>query len=99
VRPRTAYRRRTALAPRGEPRTGLNPAARAPARACPTSARGIAVCQNLPRTTIVLPEGVQQHGTPLPSIQAHILALLDLPADRYTRLASPPPKPLALLRE
>jgi transposase len=95
----TEYRLRTALQQRGETLAGLNPAARSQATSCPTTERVIAVFQNLTRTTVALAEAVHLHVTPLTPLQEHILALLQLPADLYTRLASPLPKPLTHLRE
>ena len=95
----TEYRLRTALQQRGEMLAGLNPASRAQATACPTTERVIAAFQNLTRTTVALPQAVHQHVTPLSAVHTHVLALLDLPADLYTRLASPTPKPLVHLRE
>jgi transposase len=95
----TEYRLRTALAQRGEALAGLNPAARAQATACPTTERVIAAFQNLTRTTVVLPQAVHHHVTPLNATQTHVLTLLDLPTDLYAPLASPAPKPLVHLRE
>ena len=87
------------MAQRGETLAGLNPASRAQATASPTTERVIAAFQNLTRTTVALPQAVQHHVTPLSAAHTHVLALLGLPADLYTRLASPTPKPLAHLRE
>jgi hypothetical protein len=95
----TEYRLRTALARRGETLAGLNPASRAQATTSPTTERVIAAFQNLTRTTVALPQAVHHHVTPLSALQTHVLALLDLPTDLYTRLASPAPKPLLHLRE
>ncbi len=95
----TEYRRRTALQQRGDTLAGLNPASRSQPTQRPTTARVIAAFQHLTRTVVVLPDAVHHHVTPLTPTQEHVLALLRLPADRYARLASPVPKPLAHLRE
>jgi len=59
----------------------------------------IAVFQNITRTALALPGTTLAHVTPLTPVQVHIIALLNLPADLYDRLASPAPQPLAHLRE
>lgn len=95
----TEYRLRTALQRRGEALAGLNPASRAQTTSRPTTERVVAAFQNITRTAIALPGTTLTHVTPLTPVQAHILALLDLPADLYDRLAAPAPQPLAHLRE
>ncbi len=95
----TEYRLRTALQQRGETLAGLNPASRAQTTTRPTTERVIAVFQNITRTALALPGATLTHVTPLTPVQEHIIALLDLPADLYARLASPAPQPLAHLRE
>jgi transposase len=95
----TEYRLRTALQQRGETLAGLNPAARRQTTQHPTTERVIAAFQHLTRTAVTLADGRLHHVTPLTPTQAHILALLQLPADLYARLASPSPKPLLHLRE
>jgi len=95
----TEYRLRTVLRQQGETLTGLNPASRTQTTARPTTERVIAAFQNITRTTITLPGTVLSHVTPLTPLQERIIALLDLPADLYARLAAPLPQPLAHLRE
>jgi transposase len=95
----TEYRLRTALQQRGDTLAGLNPASRSQTTPHPTTERVIAAFQYLTRTVVALPDAVHHHVTPLTPSQEHILALLQLPADLYARLASPTPKPLAHLRE
>ena len=95
----TAYRLRTALQQRGEALAGRNPASRSQTTRCPTTERVIAAFQPLTRTVVVLPDAVHHHVTPLTPTQEYVLALLQLPADLYARLASPVPKPLPHLRE
>jgi transposase len=95
----TEYRLRTALQQRGETLAGLNPASRSQMTQHPTTERVIAAFQHLTRTAVTLADGRLHHVTPLTPTQAHILALLQLPADPYARLASPSPKPLLNLRE
>ena len=84
---------------RGETIAGLNPASRGQATQRPTTERVIAAFQHLTRTAVTLPEALHHHVTPLTPPQERILALLQLPADLYARLAAPAPKPLAHLRE
>ncbi len=95
----TEYRLRTALQQHDEALAGLNPASRNQTTRCPTTERVIAAFQHLTRTVVVLPDVVHHHVTPLTPTQEHILALLQLPADLYARLAAPVPKPLTHLRE
>jgi transposase len=95
----TEYRLRTALHQRGETLAGLNPAVPSQTTQRPTTERVLAIFQHITRTAVVLPERVYQHVTPLTPLQDHILALLHLPADLYTRLAPPAPQPLLHLRE
>ncbi len=95
----TEYRLRPALRQRGETLAALNPASRAQTTLRPTTARVIAVFQNSTRTALALPGTTLAHVTPLTPVQVHIIALRDLPADLYDRLASPAPQPLAHLRE
>lgn len=95
----TEYRLRTALQRRGEALAGLNPASRAQTTTRPTTERVVAAFQNITRTAIALPGTTLAHVTPLTPVQAHIIALLELPADLYDRLATPAPQPLTHLRE
>jgi transposase len=95
----TEYRLRTALQQRGETLAGLNPASRCQTTQRPTTERVIAAFQHLTRTAVALADGRLHHVTPLTPTQEHILALLQLPPDLYSRLASPSPKPLLHLRE
>jgi len=95
----TEQRLRSALVERGQTLTGLNPASRTQATQRPTTERVIAAFQHLTRTAVTLPDAHYHHVTPLTPLQEHILALLQLPADLYARLASPAPKPLIHLRE
>ncbi len=95
----TEHRLRATLQQRGEHLAGLNPASRRQATQRPTTERVIAAFQYLTRSTVALPDAVHYHVTPLTPLQDQILALLQLPADLYARLASPAPKPLTHLRE
>jgi transposase len=95
----TEYRLRCALSERKEELVGLNPASRAQASARPTTERVIAAFGNL-TLTILEAEGVEhRHVTALNATQQHILALLNLPADLYARLATTPLNSLQHLRE
>ncbi|GAC1432571.1 MAG: hypothetical protein NVSMB65_06230 [Chloroflexota bacterium] len=84
---------------RGETLTGLNPASRSQATAQPTTERVLAAFQNITRTALTRAAKAHHHVTPLTPLQEHVLALLGLPPDLYTRLALAPPKPLAHVRE
>jgi transposase len=95
----TEYRLRTALQQRGDTLAGLNPASRTQATPRPTTERVIQVFQNITRTCVTAPDQVLHHVTPLTPTQEHILSLLALPRDLYTRLAAPSPQPLIHLRE
>ncbi len=95
----TEYRLRGALQQRGEALAGLNPASRAQTTQRPTTERIIAAFQNITRTAVALPDTLLYHVTPLTPVQEHVIALLQLPSDLYTRLGVPLPQPLGHLRE
>ena len=84
----TEYRLRRALSERQEELIGLNPASRTQATGLPTTERVIAAFGNL-TLTIIFAEGVEhRHVSPLNVTQQHVLALLNLPANLYERLAT-----------
>lgn len=85
------YRVRQALAAQQTELAGLNPASRSQTTARPTTERLIAAFSELTVTVIRQGELVLRFVTALNCTQAHILRLLDLPADLYSRLASPLP--------
>lgn len=95
----TEYRLRTALAERGEALAGLNPASRAQTTAQPTTERVLAAFANVTLTTIRAAGECFHHVTPLNPTQCHVLALLELPADLYERLAQPASNLVLHLRE
>jgi transposase len=95
----TEYRLRTALAERGEALAGLNPASRAQTTAQPTTERVLAAFANVTLTTIRAAGKCFYHVTPLHPTQRHVLALLELPADLYERLAQPSLNLVLHLRE
>jgi hypothetical protein len=83
----TEYRLRTALAERGEVLAGLSPASRTQTTTQPTTERVLAAFANLTLTSIRVAGECFHHVTPLTPTQQHVLALLELPADLYERLA------------
>ena len=85
----TEYRVRGALAAAQEEVAGLNPASRTQTTARPTTERLIAAFQNLTVTVWAGGGEIHRYVTPLNATQVHILRLLDLPADLYSRLACP----------
>lgn len=94
----TEYRLRTALAQRDEALLGLNPASRAQATRRPTTERILLAFQNI-TLTVIHGTLAQRHVPFLSDTQRHVLELLQLPFDLYSRLATPSPKPLFHLRE
>jgi hypothetical protein len=83
----TEHRLRIALADRHEALAGLNPASRTETTARPTTERVIAAFASITLTTLQTGGERYHHVTPLNTTQRHILALLQLPADLYERLA------------
>jgi transposase len=93
-------RLRGALAERGESLGGLNPANRTERTTRLTTERVLEVFKEVTLTCWRGPGGSWPgHVTPLTRTQQHILALLNLPADLYARLAHGPPNLLYHLRE
>ncbi len=87
----TEFRLRTELQRRHETLVGLNPAVPSQATTRPTTERVLHAFRNLTLTLFVA-DGLQTcFMSDLSPIQQHILALLNLPSDLYTRLASGPP--------
>lgn len=83
----TEHRLRTALADRHEELVGLNPASRTETTSRPTTERVIAAFSSMTLTMIRTGGERDHHVTPLNTTQRHLLALLQLPADLYERLA------------
>jgi transposase len=94
----TEHRLRTALARRDEGLVGLNPASRTQATRRPTTERVLQAFQNM-TLTVIHGQLSQRHVPLLSDTQRHVLELLQLPLDLYSRLATPSPKPLFNLRE
>src|SRR5262249_36276919 len=87
----TEFRLRRALSQTNSHLTGLNPAAPSQATQQPTADRVLAVFQHINLTMIDLAGQRLRHVTALTQTQRQILALLELPADLYDRLAWSPP--------
>jgi transposase len=87
----TEHRLRVALAERQESLAGLNPASPTQATHRPTTERVLALFANITRTTIRTGLVSFHHVSPLSQTQQHVLCLLGLPPDLYTRLAGPLP--------
>jgi len=94
----TEYRLRRALIQRDEVLAGLNPASRAQTTHRPTTERVLQAFHNI-TLTVIHGEPLQRHVPLLSDTQRHILDLLQLPLDLYSRLATLFPKPLFNLRE
>lgn len=94
----TEHRLRTALAQRDEALVGLNPASRTQATQRPTTERVLQAFQNI-TLTVIHGKLSQRHVPFLSDTQRHVLELLQLPLDLYSRLATSVPKPLFNLRE
>ena len=95
----TEHRLRTALADRHEELVGLHPARRTETTARPTTERVIAAFSSITLTIIRSGGECYHHVTPLNTTQRHILALLQLPADLYERLAQRSSNLVLYLRE
>jgi transposase len=95
----TEFRLRTALQARHETLVGLNPAVRSQATIHPTTERVLQVFNTLTLTLVKLEATLIRHVTELSDTQRHVLALLNLPSDLYSRLADNWCKPLLCLRE
>ena len=95
----TEFRLRTALQTRHETLVGLNPAVRSQATVRPTTERVLQVFNTLTLTLVHLEATLIRHVTELSDTQRHVLALLNLPSDLYSRLADNWCKPLLCLRE
>jgi len=87
----TEFRLRSALQQHHQALTGLNPAIPSQATNRPTTERVIHAFQNLTLTLVQMGTLIIRHVTPLSSTQNHILALLNLPPDLYSRLTRLPP--------
>ncbi len=93
------FRLRVALQARHETLLGLNPAVRSQATLPPTTERILQVFNTLTLTMVKMEATVIRHVTELSDTQRHILVLLNLPPDLYSRLADNWCKPLFCLRE
>jgi transposase len=93
------FRVRRELARRDEALVGLNPASKTQATRRPTAERLLHAFGNISFSVVNLGEAIHFHVTPLTALQQHILSLLMLSDDIYSRLADPQPKPLLNLRE
>ena len=95
----TEFRLRSALLTRQQTLSGLNPAARSQSTLRPTTERVLKVFNTLTLTVVTLGVTLIRHVPELSDTQRHILALLDLPPDLYSRLADNCCKPFLCLRE
>jgi transposase len=95
----TEFRLRTALQTRHETLVGLNPAVRSQGTLRPTTERVLQVFNTLTLTLVKMEVTVIRHVTELSDTQRHVLVLLNLPSDLYSRLADNWCKPLLYLRE
>jgi transposase len=95
----TEFRLRVALQARQETLVGLNPAVRSQATTRPTTERVLQVFNTLTLTLVKLEATLIRHVPELSDTQRHVLALLNLPSDLYSRLADNWCKPLLCLRE
>ena len=95
----TEFRLRVALQARHETLVGLNPAVRSQATLRPTTERVLKAFSTLTLTLVKMQATLIRHVTELSDTQRHILALLNLPPDLYSRLADNLCKPLLCLRE
>jgi hypothetical protein len=95
----TEFRLRAALQARHETLVGLNPAVRSQATLRPTTERVLQVFNTLTLTLVKMEATVIRHVTELSDTQRHVLALLNLPPDLYSRLADNWCKPLLCFRE
>jgi transposase len=95
----TEFRLREALLARQQTLSGLNPASRSQATLRPTTERVLKVFNTLTLTVLKMGETLIRHVTELSDTQRHVLALLDLPPDLYSRLADTSCKPFLCLRE
>ena len=87
----TEYRLRIALEQRDEELLGLNPASRTQSTQCPTTERVLQAFQNITLSVVDLNGHIQHHVSPLNDTQKHVISLLLLPGDLYSRLVSQPP--------
>ncbi len=90
----TEFRVRAQLTLSNQTLVGLNPAAPSSATSRPTTERILHAFDNLIFTAIHDGASTQQFITDLSSLQRQLLALLHLPSDLYSRLASFAPVPL-----
>jgi transposase len=90
----TEFRLRMALEQRQENLVGLNPAVPSQATTRPTTERVLQVFHNISFTSMTNGAFIQRFMPDLSAIQCQVLALLHLPTDLYSRLATPFPKPL-----
>jgi transposase len=92
----TEFRLRTALQQGHAGLVGLNPAVPSQAVTRPTTERVLHAFKNLTFTAINFGNSIQHFISDLSPTQCQILALLALPSDLYSRLASLAPAPLTL---
>jgi transposase len=83
------YTVRQSLAQRQLTLTGLHPENPRHATARPTAERLLAAFRGVTLSVVHLPDQLHRYLTPLSDVQQRILALLELPADTYSRLAMP----------
>jgi hypothetical protein len=95
----TEFRLRAALQARHEALAGLNPAVRSQATLRPTTERVLQAFNTLTLTLVKMEATLIRHVTELSDTQRHLLTLLNLPSDLYSRFADPWGKPLLCLRE
>lgn len=95
----TEQRLRTALQEQDAALVGLNPASRTQTTAQPTTERVIRAFRNLTVTVVTGAGWEQRHVSSLNQTQQHILDLLGLPSDLYTRLGRPPRNLALQIRE
>jgi transposase len=92
----TEFRVRTQLALHHQALIGLNPAVPSRAVTRPTTERILHAFHNLTFTAIDFGHSIQHFIPDLSAIQCQLLALLNLPSDLYSRLASLSPLPLTV---
>jgi transposase len=95
----TEFRIRAQLHSRQEALLGLNPAVPSQTTTRPTTERVLQTFRNLTLTILHADAHVQRFMSDLSPAQRHILALLDLPLDLYSRLTRAPPFPFLSLPE
>ncbi len=95
----TEFRLQAALQTCHETLVGLNPAVRSQSTLRPTTERVLQAFNTLTLTRVKMEGTLIRHVTELSDTQRHVLTLLNLPSELYSRLADNWCKPLLCLRE